>query len=141
MTKQAFTLTELLIVMIVIGIMVAWGTPQYGRTIERARARNAINNLIMIHAANLVYQARHGGNNCTADSACTDLNKINGINGANSLNLIAGGVTYACADGGTDCTGTSDSGKFTVTVDLTSPIVQDSNPVCDNTDASYKACP
>lgn len=118
--------------MVVISIMAAWGLPQYGRSIARARARNAMNNLVMIHSANLLYQARHGGSDCP----CADLAAINDINGANSLNIIPGGVAYSCNAG--TCTGTI-AGSFTASVDLSSPI-SSGNPSCAN-DSASKVCP
>ncbi|NTV28881.1 MAG: type II secretion system protein [Candidatus Omnitrophica bacterium] len=132
MKHKAFTLTEIMLVMIVIALMAAWGLPQYGRTIARARARNALNNLVMIHAANLLYQARHGGSNCP----CANITAINDMNGTDSLNIVAGGVTYAC--NGADCTGVV-NGSFTATVNLNSPI-SDTNPSCAN-DGTAKICP
>lgn len=136
MTKKAFTLTEIMIVMVIVAIMASWGLPQYTRAISRARARNAMNNLTMIHAANLIYQARHGGSNFVG----ANLAAINNMNGANSLNIVSGGLNYACDNGG--CTADEGVGsKYSVFVVYASPIDDATpNPSCTNL-GTDRICP
>lgn len=131
--KKAFTLIELLIVIVTIGILAAFGTANFSKSIGKARARDAINNLSIIHAANMMYHARNG-QNCTMDSVCTDIGEINNMNGTKSLNVIAGPSVYTCVDNGVVCTATNTD--FTVTVKLNDPIVQGVNPLC-----SGSVCP
>ena len=42
MNKQGFTLTELLITVVIVGILVSIALPMYTRTIERSRATEAM---------------------------------------------------------------------------------------------------
>ena len=134
-------MVEIIIVMIIMAIIAAWGIPQFGRALNRAKARNAINNLNVIYSSNLIYQARHGGANfdCAAGncSNCT-ITLINDMNGTNSMNIVEGGVSYCC--NGATCTATL-LNQFTVTATLTSALSAN-NPGCVNADdLNNKVCP
>mgnify|MGYP001595454937 CR=1 FL=1 len=56
---QAFTLLELLIVVIILGILAAIALPQYIRTIDRGRASEAIIHLGTIRTGEIEYYAQH----------------------------------------------------------------------------------
>ena len=135
MTTKAFTLVELMIVLIIMSILASWGIPQYTRTVARAKARNAMNNLVMLHSANLLYQARNGGANfdCTAMAGGCSITNIDDMNGANSLNIISGGVTYVC--NGATCSGAI-AGSFNTSVRLTDPIQEGTDTDKDCADAT-----
>jgi type II secretory pathway pseudopilin PulG len=121
--------------MVIIATMAAWGVPQYNRTINRARARNTINNMTVLYSANIVFKARHNDANCP----CANLAAINNINGANSLNIMASGVTsFGCgqgADPGNICRAAIPA-TFRVTADLDQP-VGIGNPLCENWNGLY----
>lgn len=56
----AFSLMELIIVVIILGILIAVAIPQYTRAIERSYDKEAINNLELIVAAQKIYFLRNG---------------------------------------------------------------------------------
>lgn len=55
----AFTLLELLIVIIILGVLAALALPQYLRTVERGRSSEAIIHLGTIRIAEMNYYAEH----------------------------------------------------------------------------------
>jgi prepilin-type N-terminal cleavage/methylation domain-containing protein len=133
----AFTLIEILVVIIIISILAAFSVPNFSKSVKRARARDAINNLTAIHAAQLIYRSLNSSFN-----RCNNVAAINSLNGPNSLNIVENGATYTCNDGGgapTVCTAVS--GDFTVTATLANPVSLGVNPVCVSTPVAAKNCP
>jgi prepilin-type N-terminal cleavage/methylation domain-containing protein len=57
--RRAFTLLEMLMVVVIIGILATLAVPQYQRTVERASAAEALQNLAAIRSAQLRYSAQH----------------------------------------------------------------------------------
>jgi prepilin-type N-terminal cleavage/methylation domain-containing protein len=131
-----FTLTELLIVVIIMGILAGFSLPNYTRSVKRARARDALNNLTAIHAAQLIYRSSN-----SVFRRCIDVTAINNLNGTATLNVIQNGATYSCNDQGvnppTVCRAVA-AGDFTVTVTLASAINPGANPLCSSSNGS---CP
>ena len=120
--NNAFTLIELMIVIVVLGIMAAFAIPNFTKSLDRAYARDARNNLMAIHAAQQIYHAQNG----TYWPAGGDLVAIN--NGLR-LNVIANGVTYTCDGGGSlSFTCSAVRGSLSVTVDQ-NPL-SSTNPTC-----------
>ena len=58
--NAAFTLVELLVVVLIIGILAAVALPQYGKAVERARASEAFILLKSVHQAAQAYKLEHG---------------------------------------------------------------------------------
>lgn len=57
LSKTGFTLMELMIVIIILGILVTIATPMYYKSIERARMAEAVNNLGAIRSSEHRYYA------------------------------------------------------------------------------------
>jgi prepilin-type N-terminal cleavage/methylation domain-containing protein len=56
MRDRAFTLTELVIVTVVVAILAGIALPQYGKTVERARRNTALDVLQVIYSGERVYE-------------------------------------------------------------------------------------
>jgi prepilin-type N-terminal cleavage/methylation domain-containing protein len=133
----AFTLIEILVVIIIISILAAFSVPNFSKSVKRARARDAINNLTAIHAAQLIYRSLNN-----AFLRCNNVAAINAINGPSSLNIMENGATYTCTTGGNPPTAcTAVSGDFTVTATLANPVSLGVNPACVSTPVAAKNCP
>lgn len=95
--KQGFTLTELIVVIIIIGILVTLGLTQYIPARESALGREAKANLKLIAAAEKIYRMETGGYYPLDGILKTD---ISVINTDLKLSLTAANWGYSI-DGGT----------------------------------------
>ncbi len=88
---KGFTLMELMIVVVIIGIIAAFAIPNYNKSIQKAHERDMLVQLTSIHAANLLYRSYDGK---YWDTGGTDKDMAD-INSALSINIIANsGTTY-----------------------------------------------
>ena len=58
--EGGFTLVELAVVVVVVGVLTALGVPRFIRSVERTRAAEAFEYLASVRSAQERYQARHG---------------------------------------------------------------------------------
>jgi prepilin-type N-terminal cleavage/methylation domain-containing protein len=59
--KSGFTLVELLVVVLILGILAFLGVPQYQRTVENSKADDAVSQVNMIAQANRMYNLNNPG--------------------------------------------------------------------------------
>jgi len=143
--KRGFTLMELMVVVIVVGIIAAFAIPSYQKMIRKAHERDAIVQLVTLHGANEIYRAKSGGVYLPGGPLT-----LAAINAGLSINIIANDMTYSYAhDGGGECyladaawTGAEGGGAFTVSVtDDSLDLDGGSNPCCSaGTCPSLPAC-
>ena len=79
MNKRGFTLIELIIVIIVIGILAMVAIPQYLRATERARIGKGINALGLISKAEKMYRAQNDTYIAANNSALNDAAGLGGF--------------------------------------------------------------
>jgi type IV pilus assembly protein PilA len=68
-SHKGFTLVELAVVIVIIGVLAAFGIPQFLKSVERSKAGEAFNYLAAVRSAQERYVARQG----VYTSAATDL--------------------------------------------------------------------
>jgi len=77
--QKGFTLLELMVVLIILGVLVSLGMPQYAIAVEKARTAEAISLLGAIRSAQLRYAEEHDGNYktfCKLDGSGNDCSGI-----------------------------------------------------------------
>jgi prepilin-type N-terminal cleavage/methylation domain-containing protein len=122
---KAFTLMEVVIVIVIIGIIAAFGLPNYVKSVARANAKDAAANLRIIASALQVYRAQVGG---WPDAA--DLEDVNEINQTLAVSIIPNNMTYSCDDtAGFQCNADSPSG-WQLQIDETTTLPFD--PYCSS---------
>lgn len=88
---KGFTLIELMVVVIIIGVIAAFAIPNYSKSVQKAHERDMLVHLASIHAANLLYRS-YDGDYWDTGGADQDLAAINSTL---SINIIANsGTTY-----------------------------------------------
>ena len=68
-SRKGFTLVELAVVIIIIGVLAAFGVPRFLDSVERSKAAEAFNYLSAVRAAQERYQVRQG-------TYCDDITKL-----------------------------------------------------------------
>lgn len=98
--RRAFTLMELLVTIVILGIMAGLAVPSYQRTIEQSRSNEAIVNLNIINMGQKIFATRNGGNYWVDDGTPT----IAEVNAALSIDISARYYTTVdvSASNGTD---------------------------------------
>lgn len=128
-----FTLMEILIVVVIIGIIAGFGIPQYSTFVERGYRQDAETQLRLIHKAQQMYRVKY--NEFYPPSSDNSDKSIVNINTALQLNINPNQFTYICSYGTGPqvftCTAARDTGAYTLTV--TEAVLSGSNPSCAGT--------
>lgn len=85
--KKSFTLTEIIVVVIILGVIASAAMVGYNKTMEQALARRAIMDLRAMAAAEEIFRARHG-RYWPGDGNSDASHEIDEINTALGFNII-----------------------------------------------------
>lgn len=109
--NNAFTLVELMIVVALIGIIAAFGIPNYSKSQQRVDEKAAENNLKVIASTMEMYKLRDG-NLPPEYPLGSDMDDVDEINATLSLGVILQNMAYDCTGDGTifTCTAVSTYG-------------------------------
>ncbi len=101
MSNKAFTLIEILVTAVILGLVAFMVIPNFTTAINRSYAQDAMHNLMAIYAAQQYYYQNNNSVYCTSSSSCTSgtiPNSISVINSNLNLNIAStGGTTYDCS--------------------------------------------
>jgi len=115
--RGGFTLIELMVVVMIVGIVATFAIPNYATSIDRAHRKDAENNLRVIQAAEQMYYARHDNMYWGPAVGATPALRLLNINTNLNLNILSNGASYDCPAGAPfSCTATR--GAWTVKVTL-----------------------
>lgn len=136
LNRPAFTLFELISVIIIVTIMAAFAIPNYMKAMRKGHERNMAVNLMTIHGANEIYRAKSGGNDEYLPGAGLDLA---GINAGLSLNIIDNNAVYEYTRAtATMYDATATLGGGWLELRLSQNPASDSNPCCSAGDCRVK---
>jgi prepilin-type N-terminal cleavage/methylation domain-containing protein len=125
--NKAFTIMEILLVIIIVSVIAVFGLPNYTKSLERTYEREAVEKLRLIHAAQQLYF--FDNNKYFPNTGATVY--VSAINTNLNLDLMESGMNYNCQGLASDTTFTCSAVRgtsFTVSVDQ--KILSDTNPCC-----------
>ncbi len=73
-SRKGFTLVELAVVIVIIGVLAAFGVPQFLKSVERSKAAEAFNYLSAVRSAQERYVAKEGV--YTSGTSDLDVNQV-----------------------------------------------------------------
>jgi prepilin-type N-terminal cleavage/methylation domain-containing protein len=75
-SRKGFTLVELAVVIVIIGVLAAFGVPQFLKSVERSKAAEAFNYLSAVRSAQERYLAKEGTYCPEASKSSLDINQV-----------------------------------------------------------------
>ena len=75
-SRKGFTLVELAVVIVIIGVLAAFGVPQFLKSVERSKAAEAFNYLSAVRSAQERYLAKEGAYADSGTSGSLDINQV-----------------------------------------------------------------
>jgi len=131
--QNAFTLIELMTVVIILGIIAGFGIPGYQKTRGRVIEKEGAHSLAVIASAMEMFRLRNPGYPDPPGGANLD---VNDINTTLSLGIIEQNINYTCADDDDNTTFTCTADPDDYTWELNISETNDGNPRC-----SIATCP
>ena len=109
---RGFTLTELIVVVVVLGIIAGFAIPNYTKSIDRSYRKDGTVNLTAIYAAEQIYYNNNNGSYWPASGS----GDVSAINSNLGLGILSNNLTYSCSGYGSTFSCAATRGSMTLTV-------------------------
>ena len=123
-SQNAFTLIELMVVVVVLAIIAGYGIPNYNKSQARVNERDGEYNLGTIASAMEMYRMRNDG----VYPLGSALDNIGEINTTLYLGIIGQNIVYSCTSDGTIFTCTANPDDYAWELDVSD--TNNGNPRC-----------
>ncbi len=125
--RRSFTLMELIIVVVIIGVIAGFAVPNFTKTMRKSSERNAVVNLIAEQGASRIYKAKRGvyWNTGGVVKNLADINSTLGI-AIVPNNII---YTYSSSDG-VNFSAEANVAEYNFTARISPAPVTATNPCC-----------
>lgn len=134
--KKGFSLTEVVSVVVILGVLAAIAIPNFTKTQDKNNARQAVTYLRTIRLAEKMHFSKNGSHSTavvlpTGCTAMTPLNSASDINKCLGTEVQDGAYTYSVTASGATFTARARKGS-TASVDCT-----ETNTICVNQDGAW----
>ena len=117
MARKGFSLIEIIIILFIISIIVAFSLPYFNDSIEQTKAQSAQNNLLAIAAAQSKYYEDNNEKYCTNSGSPPCAGSSSSLFSALSLTIMPNDTfTYSCVVSGSSYQCTATDQKVTLTL-------------------------
>jgi len=123
-SQNAFTLIELMIVIVIMAVIAAFGIPNFNRSQERVAEKDGAYNLGIISSAMEMFRVRNNGNYALGGI----LDNVGEINTTLDLGIIEQRIVYSCTGAGAAFTCTANPNDYAWNLNVRE--VDDGNPRC-----------
>ncbi|OGX26783.1 MAG: hypothetical protein A2Y03_07675 [Omnitrophica WOR_2 bacterium GWF2_38_59] len=122
--KKAFTLAEMIIVVIIIGIITTFALPKFTKSMEKERARRLESNLTIIHSALEIWEAN------AQSYPANGSQDLDYLNNSLRLNILDSDFNYTYTNNGSSYTVDAQKIDNSYTIRLTEAPIGPTNPSC-----------
>ena len=140
--NKAFTLLEIMVVVVLIGIIAAFAIPSYQNAVDRANTRKMILDAILIHSSLQIFKAKNGYywplTGTTVIYFDSQINAALGLNLSLPPDVNAAYMCYGFATGtATKCQLASTAANIVISAEV---VINSTNPSCVSA-PTYDVCP
>ncbi|MDD3374974.1 MAG: prepilin-type N-terminal cleavage/methylation domain-containing protein [Candidatus Omnitrophica bacterium] len=115
MKKKGFTLTEVVITIVILGVLASIGIPSFQNVIKDTRIKDASTNLLILYTAQRIYHNENG--------SYVSANGAAALNTALNTGIIPGDTLYTCDSASEECRASGTGFGLRIDIAAATPVV------------------